>query len=126
MLIPLIKVKDNIVSGVSEHIVGTNSHDRLLVSEGGGIQYLNMQCMEGTGYDGEYAFVTRTNPYDGMAEIEFVTIRELIEIAMKDLEAEADSRIMLRELLMIYENKVDEQQKRVADIPPDTGGGLIV
>ncbi len=45
MRIPIIKVKD----GECEHIVGTNNHDVLYVDkESGGIQFLNIQCCEGT------------------------------------------------------------------------------
>ena len=51
MMIPIIEVQD----GDYKHIVGTNSHDILYIDEdSGGIQYLNMQCCEGTEkYEGD-------------------------------------------------------------------------
>lgn len=47
MRIQIIKIKKITKTGEHIHIVGTNSHDTLLVS-GGAIYYLNLQGMTGT------------------------------------------------------------------------------
>ena len=52
MLFPIIRVRDNAAGG-TEHIIGENSHDVLYISKSGGIQYVNIQCMEGTKYPEE-------------------------------------------------------------------------
>lgn len=78
MLIPIIKVRD----GAYEHVVGADSHDVLHVDqESGGIQYLNIQCQEGTKkYDGEQAMQSVSVPgYFEDAQIQFVTAEELLK-----------------------------------------------
>lgn len=104
MKIPIIKVKD----GNYEHIVGTNSHDVLYVDEeSGGIQYLNMQCCEGTKkYSGRQSinFVGKNDEsaMEPSRRIEFVSIEEMIEIAIKNMEEGTESRKRLHESTKQY------------------------
>ncbi|MFB5192677.1 hypothetical protein [Alicyclobacillus fastidiosus] len=60
MTLPIIKVRDK-HSGL-EHVVGTDTHDVLLVNEDGSISYMNLQNGEGSGPDSVYEFVTE---FDG-------------------------------------------------------------
>lgn len=77
VMIPIIKVKDT-HTGV-EHIVGTNSHDRLVL-EGNALHYSNYQSMAGTMY-GDYRFVGEiADRYDLQTEVEFVTLEEFAKL----------------------------------------------
>ena len=93
MLIPIIRIKD----GDGEpRIVGTDSHDTLHVDdETGGIQYLNLQCCEGTkkyASDASFKFVGETNEYSPYEEIQFVTFEELAQIYLEQVKMSCDSR----------------------------------
>jgi hypothetical protein len=126
MLFPLIKVND----GNQVHIVGTNSHDVLYVDEHtGGIQYLNLQCYEGTKkYRGKssMSFVTKKEDGEAYAEIEFVTIEELIEIAKKNMINQTEAGIKLHESFREYmEAKKLCEEKRSNDDVYDTSGMLF-
>jgi hypothetical protein len=71
MRIPLIIVKDR-ASG-DEHIVGTDVHDRLHLSQGG-LAYENLQNGEGTDFGGDYEFEQLcTDEYDEETEVQLVT-----------------------------------------------------
>lgn len=56
----LVKVRDKGTG--KEHIVGSDTHDLLLVEEDGSISYMNLQNGEGTGPESCYEFVTE---FDG-------------------------------------------------------------
>lgn len=85
-MIPLIKVRDK--SG-RVHIVGTDTHDRLVV-ENNALHYVNLQCMQGTRF-GEYEFVG----VEGVNEAEFAAIVK--EAAADRAEKERKLRAILGE-----------------------------
>lgn len=87
--IPIIKISD--VGGEPRRI-GSNSHDTLHIDDStGGIQYLNLQCSEGTRlFDGEsnFKFCGEFYEYSPYKQIEFVSLSKLTEIVKKELEIE--------------------------------------
>jgi ssDNA-binding Zn-finger/Zn-ribbon topoisomerase 1 len=93
MKIPLIVVRDK-TSG-DEHIVGTDVHDNMYMSEKGGLQYRNLQNGAGTefGEDG-YEF-TQLDKYECPLKVHFVSPGEYIN---KIIEMQADR---IRELQII-------------------------
>lgn len=127
MRIPVIKVND----GGYEHIVGTNSHDVLYVDKKtGGIQYLNMQCCKGTERcDGEQTMEFVAEPLEESdvygPRIQFVTVEELIEIAIKQMTEGTESKIKMHEMLKVYlEEKGICQKKLDEEDVWDTSGSL--
>lgn len=127
MRIPIIKVKD----GGYEHIVGTNSHDVLYIDErSGGIQYLNMQCHEGTkkfGAEQTMQFVGKPmEEYDVLGpEIKFVTVEELIEIAVKYMKESTENKRRLHEMAKVYLEDKEKCQKQLEnDNVWDSSGAL--
>jgi hypothetical protein len=127
MRIPIIKVKE----GGYEHIVGTNSHDVLYIDErNGGIQYLNMQCSEGTrkfGTEQTMQFVGETmEECDGLGpEIKFVTVEELIEIAVKYMKESTENKRRLHEMAKVYLEEKEKCQKQLEnDNVWDSSGAL--
>lgn len=131
MLFPIIRVKE----GEHVHIVGTNSHDTLYVDENtGGIQYLDLQCYEGTnriGGEASMEFVTREmHEWEVYPQIEFVTLEELIKIATDEMVKQTDARIKLHEVLnttmKTFLEKKDECEKKLEnDKIRDTSGMII-
>lgn len=127
MLIPIIKINDN----GRIHIVGTNSHDTLFVDENtGGIQYLNLQCMEGTRKHcgvAEMSFVTKElEEWEVYPQIEMITVEELVEIATKNMVEQTEASIRLHESFRRYiENKALCEEKRSGDDVSDTSGMLF-
>lgn len=105
MLFPLIKVKDlEIAKSCPEHIVGTNSHDSLYIDdESGGIQYLNLQCCEGTkkfdDHHGSFLFIGEDNGYSPYCEIQFITFEQLCEIYLKETRKNCEAEKAIRELI---------------------------
>ena len=127
MRIPIIRVKD----GDYEHIVGTNSHDVLYIDErSGGIQYLNMQCCERTkkfGAGQAMQFVGEPmEEYDVLGpEIRFVTVEELIGIAVEHMKESTENKIRLHEMAKVYlEEKVKCQKRLENDDVRDSSGAL--
>lgn len=128
MRIPIIKVKD----GNYEHIVGTNSHDVLYVDEqSGGIQYMNMQSCEGTKrFNKEMSVRFVGEPmeeYDVFGpEVEFVTVEELIEIALQQMKDGTEAKLKLHTAVKKYmEEKEICQKKLEKDNILDSGGALL-
>jgi hypothetical protein len=127
MLVPIIKINDN----GHVHIVGTNSHDTLFVDENtGGIQYLNLQCMEGTRKHcgkAEMSFVTKElEEWEVYPQIEMVTIEELIEIATKTMVDQTEASLRMHESLKKYiEAKGLCEEKRKGDDVADTSGMMF-
>ncbi|WP_368271979.1 hypothetical protein [Enterocloster lavalensis] len=125
MRIPIIKVKD----GDYEHIVGTNSHDVLYVDEqSGGIQYLNIQCCEGTKkYDGEQTMQFIGSPgYFEEVQIQFVTIEELLEIATQHMREGTENKLLLHKMMGTYLREKEICQAKLAeDEVQDSGGALL-
>ena len=125
MRVPIIKVKD----GDYEHIVGTNSHDVLYVDkESGGILYLNIQCCEGTEkLDGEQTMQFVGMPgYFADCQIQFVTVEELIEIAIQNMRGGTEAKLLMHRLMSNYlKAKAECQEKLEGDDICDTGGALL-
>ncbi len=128
MRIPIIKVRD----GEYEHIVGTNSHDVLYVDEiTGGIQYLNMQCCEGTKkYSRESSMRFVTEPmeeYDVFGpQIQFVTIEELLELAIQQMKSDTDRILKLHGMMKEYLKEKGICQERLKDDDIQDSGGSII
>ncbi len=111
--IPIIKVKDKTMN--TEHIVGTNTHDQLII-ENNAIHFLNIQCMEGTQFDGDYSFVgIEGNEYEPETTVEFVTLEEFgklyKDIAREQNEAEERLQNLIKEILA-EEEKEEKAKKR--------------
>jgi hypothetical protein len=112
MRFPIIKVRDKADGRI--HILGTNSHDTLYVDNSKGLQYLNLQCDDGTGRDGSYEFVVKGNKCDPYAGIEFVDFDTLFDIYKKqvklDCEQERQIRNIAKDVFDKYfkENRLDE------------------
>lgn len=127
MRILIINVKD----GGYEHIAGTNSHDVLYIDERtGGIQYLNMQCCEGTkkfGAEQTMQFVGEPmEECDVLGpEIKFVTVEELIEIAVKYMKESTENKRRLHEMAKVYLEEKEKCQKQLEnDNVWDSSGAL--
>lgn len=125
MMIPIIKVKD----GDYEHIVGTNSHDVLYVDdESGGIQYLNVQCCEGTKkYDGKQTmqFVGEAGYFEDM-QVQFVTIEELVGLAIKNMKDGTEMKLKMHQMMKAYLREKAECQEKLAEADTyDSGGALL-
>ena len=127
MLIPIIKVKDK-HSGY-EHIIGTNSHDLLYVDkETGGLQYLNLQCMAGTkvynqGEKPDYKFIgNQPDEYVPDVTVEYVTVEELINIAIKNMHEQTEAKIELDKMLLMYIEEAEKCQEKLENAIPDTSG----
>lgn len=123
MLIPVIKVRDKAYG--TEHIIGTNSHDALVVDKYK-IEYYNLQNGCGT-YDGDeygYEFAFEGNEWD-IPYIQFVTLEEWIKLSMNDIDEQT------KWLIKFYKHYVELQQKKVqearekAGIIVDTGGEIL-
>ncbi len=142
MLFPVIKIKD----GDHTHIVGTNSHDQLYVDEKtGGIQYLNLQCCEGTKkysgdddeyYDGEshdseddddgeasMEFVAEQVEWEPYPLIKMVTIEELIAIAEENMIDQTEASLRLHASFAKYLKSKDicDEKRKGDDITDSTG-----
>lgn len=134
MLFPIIKVSEKTGDEESTHIVGTNSHDRLYI-DNNAIHYLNAQCMTGTqcseesgmkfqGVESEYSI-------SGFPEIEFVTLENLIEIAIHSMKEQTENTIETRKMISKYieekkrcKQKLTECEKETG-ITSDTSGNLF-
>lgn len=127
MLFPVIKVKD----GDHIHTVGTNSHDVLYVDEHtGGIQYLNLQCCEGTKkYSGKVSmsFVPKKpEEWEVHPQIEMVTIEELIELATQNMINQTEATLKLHASFKKYlDTKGTCEEKLKGDDVCDSSGMLF-
>lgn len=127
MLYPVIKVRDN-CGHKMEHIVGSNSHDVLYIDDGGGIHYLNCQCMAGTKYADEgYSFVGVDKGEWSMScrpEIEFITLEELIDMATDSLNEGMKAKIASYKALRKYWDEEYEKCRTETGIMGDTSGNM--
>lgn len=125
--IPIIKVKTRDIKGNDyEHIVGTDCHDQLYI-EDGAINYLNIQCMSGTGKGndinkGGYEFVGEENDWDGTVEIEMVTIQEFAELYADLFKTAREGEQNLQEVLkkVFAEAEKNEQFRNSEGYIPHT------
>lgn len=132
MLFPIIKVIDNDSKNKAAHIVGTNSHDALVIDKPtGGIHYLNLQCCESTRkYTGEgtFSFVGEYNEYSPEPLVEMVTFQELCELYIAQTKQSCEEERALRELIKQIITRHDEIVKEngldMEDGFRNTGGTL--
>ncbi len=120
MKVPIIKVNGR--------IVGTNSHDCLYISKNA-IHFMNIQGCCGSECDPEdYKFEGKVDDYNftGCPEIEFVTIEELIEIAIKQCHESAENEKNLREMIKQYFDEVDRCQNELDDTGIITTSGTLL
>ena len=117
MQFPIIKVRNKSSQGC-KHIVGTNSHDLLMLDENGNIKYHNMQCCEGTGEDGAYEFVGEKDEMYGTT-IEFVTLDELVEIYIGQTDSLCESDRKIIGLAKEF------REKQIEKIRLDNNNGII-
>lgn len=124
MLIPIIKVRDKAHN--TEHIVGTNHHDVLLVDKQK-ITYMNLQNSCGTEFDEPYGYeFIVPKPWADYVEphIEFVTLEEFVKLSEEQITAEVDNTIALYRLFVERENALLDAAKKETGITGDTGGGV--
>lgn len=130
MLFPVIKIKEKRGDKEITHIVGTNSHDSLFI-EGNAIHYSNLQGMVGTRYPDESGmYFSGREPdeysFSPYAEVEMVTMEELIEIAEQNMVKQTDASIRMHNALkQYYATKSDCDDKRSKDDISDTSGMLF-
>ena len=124
MLIPIIKVRDK--AHGTEHIVGTNHHDVLLVDKQK-ITYMNLQNCCGTKYDEPYGYeFIVPKPFADYVDphIEFVTLDEFVKLSEEQITAEVDNTIALYRYFVERENARLDAVKMETGITGDTGGGV--
>ena len=124
MLIPVIKVRDK--AHGTEHIVGTNHHDVLLVDKQK-ITYMNLQNSCGTEFDDPYGYeFVVPKPWADYVEphIEFVTLEEFVKLSEEQITAEVDNTIALYRYFVERENARLDAVKKETGITGDTGGGV--
>lgn len=124
MLFPVIKIKE----GNRVHIVGTNSHDELII-ENNAIHYLNIQSMVGTRYpdeSGMYFLAKEPEEFEAYPTVEMVTIEELIKLATQNMKEQTDSSLKLHKSFEKYlKEKGICAAKRADDDITDTSGMLF-
>lgn len=124
MRIPVIRVKDNGRNG-EVHIVGTNSHDCLVVDKHQ-LTYYNLQNGCGSQFSDPYGyeFDFEENSWD-LPRIQFVTLEEFIKLSMEDIDEQAKGLI---EFYKAYKagvfDKVQEARED-AGITYDSAGNII-
>lgn len=131
MLFPIIRVKE----GDHTHIVGSNSHDTLFIDENtGGIQYLNLQGMDGTRkHNGKSTMEFVPKPleeWEVYPQIEFVTIEELIKLATENMIQQTEEQIALHNMIektigKYLEAKSECEEKLKSDSINDSSGRII-
>lgn len=128
MMFPLIKVQDN--SSNEFKIVGTNSHHQLYVDDQtGGIHFLNLQCMAGTKKYGrdepEYSFCgNEPDEYETCVTVEFVSIEEMIKIAIENMKDQTEAKLRLDDMFKEYIEEQKRCEEKLKNTYPDTSGIL--
>lgn len=124
MLFPVIKIKE----GNRVHIVGTNSHDELII-QNNAIHYLNIQSMVGTRYpdeSGMYFLAKEPEEFEAYPTVEMVTIEELIKLATQNMKEQTDASLKLHKSFEKYlKEKGICAAKRADDDITDTSGMLF-
>ena len=116
MLVPIIKIKEKFGNKEYTHIVGTNSHDELII-EGNAIHYINLQGMVGTQYPEESGMYFEGIEPDEDSLIpwicvEMVTVEELIKIAEKNMKKQTEASIKMHKAFKEYLEEKGKCQKR--------------
>ena len=92
MMIPIIKVTDNDTN--TTHIVGTDSHDCLII-ENNALHYYNLQC----GCGGEtFKFVGRQDELYG-ATVEMVTFEEFVKLYNQETKEKEERENRFKKLV---------------------------
>lgn len=123
MLIPVIKVRDK--AHGTEHIIGTNSHDALVVDKHK-IEYYNLQNGCGTYGDDEYGyeFVFEENEWD-VPYIQFVSLEEWVMLSMHDIDEQTKDLVFSYNMLAKIHQKAAQRARENAGIVMDTGGDIL-
>ena len=128
MLVPVIRIKEKYGDKEYTHIVGTNSHDELII-EDNAIHYLNLQGMVGTQFPDESGMYfegigDEDNPCCPYVIVEMVTVEEFIKIAEENMKEQTEESIRMHEAFKCYleeENKCkkmrekDEKENGISD-----------
>lgn len=123
MLIPVITVRDKAHN--TEHIIGTNSHDALVVDKHK-IEYYNLQNGCGTYGDDEYGyeFVFEENEWD-VPYIQFVSLEEWVMLSMHDIDEQTKDLVFSYNMLAKIHQKAAQRARENAGIVMDTGGDIL-
>lgn len=123
MLIPVIKVRDK--AHGTEHIIGTNSHDALVVDKHK-IEYYNLHNGCGTYGDDEYGyeFVFEENEWD-VPYIQFVTLEEWIKLSETAMEEDVKGLVYFYKKFAERQRKRAEEAREEAGVLWDTGGEIL-
>lgn len=123
MLIPVIKVRDK--ANNTEHIIGTNSHDALVVDKHK-IEYYNLHNGCGTYGDDEYGyeFVFEENEWD-VPYIQFVSLEEWVMLSMHDIDEQTKDLVFSYNMLAKIHQKAAQRARENAGIVMDTGGDIL-
>lgn len=79
MKFPIIKIRDKGSKGPGFLVGIDERHHELMVDENGNLEFLNVQCCDGTGVDGGFEFVAKKDDFG--ASIDWGNIWDLIDIA---------------------------------------------
>ena len=123
MLIPVIKVRDNGHDGYI-HIVGTNSHDSLILIKDQ-LEYYNLQNGCGTigGDEYGYEFVVEEDEY--LPHVEFVTLEEWLKLSMNDIDEQTKWMIEFHKRYVERHQKAVQEAREKAGLIVDTGGEIL-
>ena len=107
MYVPIIKVRDKESGKV--HIVGSNHHDRLIKGEHG-LEYLNIQCQDGTMDGYEFALEECDDGWRGKEYyVEMIPVEDAIALWTKMEQEHTDGIRQLKEILAkMYGGKAEE------------------
>jgi len=130
MLVPVIKIKQKCGDKEYTHIVGTNSHDELII-ENNAIHYLNLQGVVGTQYPEESGmYFEGIEPEKGSLSpyvtVEMVTVEEFIKIAEENMKEQTEASIKMHKAFRHYLSERGKcQEKLDRDTIIDTSGRLF-
>lgn len=115
MMFPIIRIRNKGEKGKGR-IVGTDVHDMLIPDKNGDIEYLDLQCMDGTGKDGSFEFVGKK---DDMfkASIEFVDIDTLLKIYAEQTKMSCEAERNIRD----FAKKMFDDYYKENDLGKDEG-----
>lgn len=124
MLFPIIRVKDKGKEGRGR-ILGTNSHDVLIVNEQGSIDYLDLQCMGRTGEHGSCEFVAESIEDFPYPVVEFVTFEQLIEIYKNEIKELCEAEKLLIDLANQWREEQIEKNGLNKECGLDNTAGIL-
>ena len=114
MVFPIIRVKEKGEKGKGR-IIGTNSHDLLLLDEHGNIAYQNMQDCEGTGEYSCYEFTGEKEFLSPYTTIEFVELNELLEIYKSETKSMCENEYAMIEFSKALTFRIQQIKEKSLD-----------